>query len=251
MGWESMVEQPAGSSLYLKGATTTRRTISFPGPPTISNSPPTPQPRSRGLAIFTATFLLLFAVHSIRQQHRHFSSPLPSPLHPKAAMALELKNDSSLGTSDGLPLSSPRASASVTARYILKINVDPSALRAVLDTKLRYSTFTFFPKLPAELQLQIWERAVGKGPTMIVLPFDGKKKLQKKALLDDEVKLSGAVLLGVCRRSRDVATRVCMTITLSKLLLTRRTIKGIPMSATFSRPESSACHPTQGMSSAA
>lgn len=272
------IGQPTGSRLCLGGATRDHNTTHhfFPWSsdhfkPPLNHS--TTQPRSGGLAIFDRHFSsplrsppdpsqqqlrhftsLFFPVHSIRQQPRYFSSPLRSPLHPTTAMALELKNDPGLGTSDGLRFASPRAAASVANRYLLTINVDPTALRALLDSKRQYaSSFERFPKLPVEMQLQIWEHAARKGPTMMVIPFDDDRKVRKNYFLDDEPKWSGAALLGVCRLSRDVATRVCMTIThtitltLSLhaiLLLTRRTIKGVVMSATFPRLEATAPPPS-------
>lgn len=71
--------------------------------------------------------------------------------------------------------------------------------------------FTLFPKLPAELQLQIWELAAGPGPAIFVMatniwepkpgPVVGKD--------DGPVQWSGAALLSVCRAPRDVAIRIC------------------------------------------
>jgi hypothetical protein len=63
-----------------------------------------------------------------------FSSPLP--LHPTTAMALELKNDSGLGTSDGPPLPSPRTAASLGTRRLVLITVRPGALRAIVDAEM-------------------------------------------------------------------------------------------------------------------
>lgn len=217
-----------------------RRPVSFPGPPTISNSSPTTQLDPERWRFSAATFLLLFAVrfipynnspvtsllffpvHSIRQQPRHFSSPLRSPFHPTTAMALKIKNDPGLGTSDGLRIPSRRAAASVVARYILTIDVQPTALRAIVDAKLRYKSSRFFPQLPVEIQLQIWEYAVGKGPAAIIVPREfaswGNRERGHEAALVREgkggiQKWSGAALLSTCRLSREVARRVCMTIT--------------------------------------
>lgn len=132
-------------------------------------------------------------------------------------MALELKNDPGLGTSDGLRFASPRAAACVATRYLLTINVDPTALRAIVEADLRQPTFKFFTKLPVELQLMVWELALEEGPSMIVVPFvhDERFETIKKVrpIIQSEVNWTSAALLGVCKLAREAATRVCMSIT--------------------------------------
>ncbi|KAK1830186.1 hypothetical protein QBC39DRAFT_434965 [Podospora conica] len=86
--------------------------------------------------------------------------------------------------------------------------VNPSALRAIVDPHLEVSTFKFFTNLPVELQLMIWEEAVGKGPTMVVIPHcqgltDGKVRDKP-----GKTEWSGAALLSACKDSRKVAIRV-------------------------------------------
>lgn len=80
-----------------------------------------------------------------------------------------------------------------------------------MDAERRQPTFEFFSKLPVEVQLMIWEHAVGKGPTMVVLPDTSFKKVRHQCC-KSELKWSSAALLATCRLSREVATRVCMTI---------------------------------------
>lgn len=71
--------------------------------------------------------------------------------------------------------------------------------------------FTLFPKLPAELQLQIWELAAGPGPAIFVMATSIWEPKPGPVVEKDDgpVQWSGAALLSVCRASRDVAIRIC------------------------------------------
>lgn len=73
------------------------------------------------------------------------------------------------------------------------------------------SRFPLFPKLPAELQLKIWELAAGPGPAIFPVATNRWEADLGPAVEKDDgpVQWSGAALLSVCRASRDVATRIC------------------------------------------
>lgn len=73
------------------------------------------------------------------------------------------------------------------------------------------TSFPLFPKLPAELQLQIWELAAGPGPAIFVVSSHTREPELSPADEKDDgpVQWSGAALLSACRASRDVATRIC------------------------------------------
>ncbi|KAK1830187.1 hypothetical protein QBC39DRAFT_114962 [Podospora conica] len=127
-------------------------------------------------------------------------------------MVSPLEGQPGLRRSSRLQALSSRDSPRMTPRRLISVSVDPSALRAIVGTKAawQYSTFPSFPKLPAELQVMIWEYAVGEGPRMFIVPPLWAGPMVKR--LPQESKNAGrwsvAALLSTCGLSRSMASQV-------------------------------------------